>query len=220
MPLAPHVHPRSTGGAQPGHWCGNCDSHRKHTKRCTDRGRAQFAGLRQMRPVRKHTKRLRALLRDTVVLLISGRLTTRFEFDTGDGFFSLLLAITDADLASIAASNEMLAVVLLLVATSRRRSAHAQDGAVHRGRMPYEEIQVAGNLTTCSSPGPASSAASTRTHSSQRFWHTVARECTFCTSSLLSLSPIMRNVVFTGMSQVNLFFCSVRNSSPNTKHPL
>jgi hypothetical protein len=62
--------------------------------------------------------RHRALLRVRFVLLLNRKLRTRFEFETGDGFFSLLLAVTYPDLASVAASNEMLAVELLLVAIS------------------------------------------------------------------------------------------------------
>jgi hypothetical protein len=47
-------------------------------------------------------------------VLLRGKLRTPFELQTGEGFFSLLLAIARADLGSVAASNDILAVVLLL----------------------------------------------------------------------------------------------------------
>jgi hypothetical protein len=47
-------------------------------------------------------------------VLLRGKLRTPFELQAGEGFFSLLLAIARADLGSVAASNEVLAVVLLL----------------------------------------------------------------------------------------------------------
>jgi hypothetical protein len=81
--------------------------------------------------------------------LLRGKLRTPFELQTGEGFFSLLLAIARADLQSVAVSNEILTIVLLL--TLQIYGRHVADRTFFAiTAITITDSEAAANLTKLS----------------------------------------------------------------------
>jgi hypothetical protein len=82
-------------------------------------------------------------------VLLRGKLRTAFELETGEGFFTLLLSIARADLASVVATNDIITIVLLLVMPLYGR--RIQDrGFFAIAAVHANDPEVSGNLTKLS----------------------------------------------------------------------